>query len=283
MSNTILEISKQIKAKLSNLYASNEIDSFIFMIYDEVASLTSAQILAYPEKELDIDSIQAIELITERLLKHEPIQYILGYSEFYDCKLNVQKGVLIPRPETEELVHWILHDFNQDEIQVIDVGTGSGAIPIALASNRPKWKIHGIDISADALKIAKQNAKQNAVAVDFHLTDVLNQELPQENSYNVIVSNPPYVTNKEKDLMQANVLDFEPHLALFVDDDSPLIFYKRIAELAMDRLVDDGCLYLEINEQFGNETSFMLKKMGFINIQVRKDLNGKDRMVKAHK
>ncbi len=281
MSNTILETSKQIKAKLNNLYASSEIDSFIFMMYTEVLSISTAQVLAYPEKEINLEQLTIIDNWVERLQKNEPIQYIIGHCEFYDCQLVVREGVLIPRPETEELVYWILNDFGQGAINILDIGTGSGAIPIALAKNRKAWKVQAIDVSPSALTIANENALMNELDISFHQLDILKNDMLDEVNFDVIVSNPPYVTQTEKNLMRKNVLDYEPHLALFVEDDSPLVFYIRIAQLAKRNLNKGGCLYFEINEQFGDETCQMLKKIGYESIEVRKDLNGKDRMIKA--
>lgn len=283
MSNTIFDVSQQIKAKLSNLYPSTEIESFIFMIYQHVLDLSSAQTLAYPEKEVALENLTAIFQIIQRLEKVEPIQYILGYTEFYDCKLRVKPGVLIPRPETEELVYWILNDNPDGKLQVIDIGTGSGAIPIALSSNRREWEMHAIDVSEAALNIAIENAETNEVKIKFHKLDVLQGQLPGNDCFDIVISNPPYVTHKEKQLMQNNVLEYEPHLALFVEDDDPLLFYRRIAELAMDRLNKKGQLFFEINEQFGQETCELLKHIGFEHVVLKKDLDGKDRMIKAIK
>lgn len=283
MSNTIFEISKLIKAKLTNLYASSEVDSFIFMIYEEVLGISSAKVLAFPEQSLSNEEVIRVEEIILRLSKSEPIQYIFGKGYFYDLCFKVTKSVLIPRPETEELVHWILTDFGNDPIRVVDVGTGSGAIPIALAKNRNAWQMHALDVSPEAIEVARENARENKVKVDFHEINILKESLPTGRLFDVVVSNPPYVTESEKTLMQANVLNFEPHLALFVDDNLPLLFYERIAHLAKEQLATKGFLFFEINEQFGTETINMLEKLGFERIELRKDLSGKDRMIKAMK
>ena len=198
-----------------------------------------------------------------------------------DLKLIVNKHVLIPRPETEELIEWIVKDSkNKTNIDVLDIGTGSGCIPIALHKNMSNANVNTIDVSTKAIETAKKNAKNNQANINFIHQDILTTEtLP--NKYDVIVSNPPYVRNLEKQEMQKNVLDYEPHLALFVEDHDPLIFYKKIAELAKTSLKPKGALYFEINQYLGNETVELLKKLDFKNIELKKDMFGNDRMVKA--
>ena len=229
--------------------------------------------------EQDITSVIANRLkqITTDLKTNNPIQYILGETEFYGLKLKVNEHTLIPRPETEELVDWVL---KQEFSSALDIGTGSGCIPIALAKHT-NASIMAIDVSENALEVAKENAILNAVKVKFILQDILQSEsLPK---VDLIVSNPPYVLDNEKLKMKKNVLDYEPDLALFVANNNPLIFYKKIAQLAFESLNESGKLFFEINEQFGRETITMLTKLGFVNIALKKDINDKDRMVKATK
>lgn len=254
------------------------------MIFEQVLEISSAKVLAYPEKEINDDNKTSIDNIIEGLLNKKPIQYLFGSAHFYDLQFKVNTKVLIPRPETEELVHWILEDHGNEQRQIIDIGTGSGAIAISLAANRQSWKVYALDISDEAIKTAENNARLNKTEVTFFKTDVLqSQSLLNNNCFDIIVSNPPYVCNNEKQLMEANVLDNEPHLALFVPDHNPLIFYKKIAELAFKQLNNNGFLYFEINEKFGKETIALLNEIGFTNTVLRKDLSGKDRMIKASK
>jgi release factor glutamine methyltransferase len=233
----------------------------------------------------------------KRLKNEEPIQYIIGATEFYGFPFLVDKSTLIPRPETEELVEWILLEtakLQSDQVlkslQILDIGTGSGCIPISLAKNLPAATISAIDISADALKIAIKNATLNKVKVDFIEGNVLDlyafNEILKQKPYNqvkfdIIVSNPPYVRELEKIEIQNNVLLNEPHLALFVSDENPLLFYDKIADIAKQHLSKNGLLFFEINQYLGEETIKILAEKGFKNIKLRKDLFGNDRMIKA--
>jgi len=218
-----------------------------------------------------------IKQIIAELKTNKPIQHIIGETEFFGLKFNVNEHTLIPRPETEELVQWILeHEFSS----ALDIGTGSGCIPIALMKNKDA-EISAIDVSESALLVAKENAKINEVEINFLLQDILKTTtLPM---MDVIISNPPYVLDKEKELMLDNVLANEPHLALFVPNNNPLLFYKKIAELAFISLSKNGFLFFEINERFGKETVAMLSAIGFVDIELKKDINDKDRMIKATK
>ncbi|PID93756.1 MAG: protein-(glutamine-N5) methyltransferase, release factor-specific [Bacteroidetes bacterium] len=208
---------------------------------------------------------------------------MLGEADFYDLKFKVNKHTLIPRPETEELVHKIIADCNNLSPQILDIGTGSGCIPIALAKHIKNALISSIDISAEAIDIARQNAENNAVKVEFLHRDILNWQNYSWQHYDIIVSNPPYVCNSEKAQMNDNVLAYEPHSALFVEDDNPLIFYIAIADFAKKYLNDKGKIYLEINENLGQETLQMLSDKGFVNLQLLQDINGRDRMAVAEK
>jgi release factor glutamine methyltransferase len=224
--------------------------------------------------------------IVKRLQKEEPIQYIIGTTEFYGLPFLVDKNTLIPRPETEELVSWVIEEVAKlqsntvSKLSILDIGTGTGCIPISLAKNLPKAKITAVDISSKALEIAKKNAQLNKVTINFIELDILTtKSLPQE--FDVIVSNPPYVRELEKEEIKNNVLKNEPQLALFVADENPLIFYNKIAYLAKQQLSKNGMLFFEINQYLGKETVNMLAKKGFKNIQLKKDLFGNDRMIKC--
>jgi release factor glutamine methyltransferase len=242
------------------------------------------------------------------LPQEKPIQYILGEAWFYGLPFKVTESTLIPRPETEELVEWIIESLkfkvksqkniepslshraeSRCELSILDIGTGTGCIPIALKTNLPEAEVFAIDVSEKALEIAKQNARQNKTNINFIQTDILQVEdflsLRAESrslsKLDVIVSNPPYVRNLEKVEIKKNVLDYEPHLALFVEDNDPLIFYRKMAELALQSLKPNGLLFFEINQYLGQETVEMLQQLGYKNIELRKDLMGNDRMIKC--
>jgi release factor glutamine methyltransferase len=240
-------------------------------------------------KTLDIENFtkQKLAEAVLRLLQHEPIQYILGESHFYGLKLKVTNAVLIPRPETEELVDWIIKTHqNKENLTILDIGTGSGCIPIALAKHLKNAIVYAIDVSPDALRVAQENAEMSKVNVNFERLDIL--EISEINplsfggvKFDVMVSNPPYISIEEKEQMQKNVLDYEPPLALFVNDKNPLLFYEKIIFLAKGSLNEGGSLYFEINESFGKEVKDMLGHKHFEQIELIKDLQGKDRMVRG--
>ncbi|MFC6859414.1 peptide chain release factor N(5)-glutamine methyltransferase, partial [Zunongwangia atlantica 22II14-10F7] len=242
------------------------------------------QMALEPNKELSEAEIGDFEQALEKLASFEPIQYIIGETEFFSLNFKVAPGVLIPRPETEELVQWILDEVSlqqKSDLKILDIGTGSGCIPISLKKHLPKAQISAIDISEEALKIAKINAEQNEVSVDFIQQDILSAEkLPQQ--FDIIVSNPPYVRELEKAEMQQNVLQHEPETALYVKDENPLLFYKKITKLAQEGLAKNGMLFFEINQYLGEETKAMVEDHGF-NAELRKDMFGNFRMLKAQK
>ena len=214
----------------------------------------------------------------------EPIQYIFGETEFYGLPFYVTPSVLIPRQETEELVHHILENHEGEKKTILDIGTGSGCVAISLAKKNPNFDVFALDVSMDALAVTQDNITENEVSIQLVHEDILNpngiEELPD---FDIIVSNPPYITENEKSLMHENVLEFEPGLALFVDNDTPLIFYKAIAEFGNKKLKGGGKLYTEINEQFGEETKALFESLGFIEAIIHKDLNGKDRYISCSK
>ena len=284
-SNTIADVRKHIHHNLIYSYSIEQDRTMITsMILQHITGLSKAEIAIQPNFRINESEIVWLKDAMEDLNNNKPIQYVLGFEEFYGLKFNVNKSVLIPRPETEELVKWILDDFQSSysKLSTIDLGTGSGCIAIALKHNRPDWNVSAIDKSSDIINIAKKNALKNKVVVDFSTGDILNFT-PTEQKFDIIVSNPPYIRNSEKTLMHKNVLDYEPEMALFVDDLNPLIFYKAIAEIAQTSLNSLGCLYLEINEALGKETVDILKEFGFINVELKLDLFEKPRMVKAVK
>ena len=271
---------------LSAIYPKTEIDSFFFILIEEKLKLQRIDTVLKPDFLITNKNLTDLKNIVKRLQKEEPVQYILGNTEFYGLPFLVNKNTLIPRTETEELVAWVLDEIKVlannkiTEPSILDIGTGTGCIPISLAKNLTSLNISAIDISPEALLIAKQNAILNKVTIEFIELDILNTEsLPRE--YDVIISNPPYVRELEKEEIKNNVLENEPHLALFVEDENPLIFYNKIADLAKQQLSKNGMLFFEINQYLGKETVNMLVKKGFKNIQLKKDLFGNDRMIKC--
>jgi len=275
-------VIKMIEGNLSQLYNPEEIKSFTALLFEHLLGLSRLKVHLQKHEQIPDAKLIEFKEIVDRLKNFEPIQYILGETEFYELRFKVCPAVLIPRPETEELVDWILKDHPDGRYNVLDIGTGSGCIPIALAKNRPNFMVEGWDISEEALKIARGNAELNEVKVNFAIVDLLKwREIPTTKMYDLILSNPPYVTRSEQSTMLPNVTDYEPHLALFVPDNDPLIFYREIADFASSHLNPGGCLYFEINEKSGDELVSLLNIKKFGNIQMRKDINGRDRMIKC--
>jgi len=272
-----------IKKELAELYPETEVQGFIRLLFESVCGWDyTAQILNKEEAVLKSD-FSEIKRIVSRLKEFEPIQYILGETEFMDLKLKVNRSVLIPRPETEELVNWIIETNTIDSPRILDVGTGSGCIPLALKSRVKNAKISAVDISAKALEVAQQNATNNNLDVHFFKTDILIWENCSWDSFDIIVSNPPYVREVEKQKMNPNILNHEPENALFVTDENPLVFYKRIAEFAQKYLINKGKLFFEINEYLGDEMCNLLENKGFTDVELKKDINGKNRMISCAK
>ena len=297
------EIIIYIRKSLEPLYPPEEICSLTGWILEKVCNLSRHQQILRKDIQLSHSENNSIQTIIERLRNLEPIQYVFGETEFYGLTFEVGPPVLIPRPETEELVHRILHEFkgiksSEDlkkspvsTINMLDIGTGSGCIAITLAKHLSDSAMYALDISDDALQIAKRNAQRNNVSVQFFHADILTyppleeaegghyfHSLPQ---FNLIVSNPPYVKNSEKSAMKPNVLDYEPHSALFVPDDDPILFYRHIAEFALDKLTANGILYFEINPSCSEMIGAMLSQKGFSDIDIYKDLSEKERFIKG--
>lgn len=272
-----------IKKELAGLYPETELQGFIRIIFESVCGWSyTGQILNKNEK-LVSHKIQKIEEIIQRLKTYEPIQYILGETEFYGLNLKVTSSVLIPRPETEELVQWIVEKNSFVLPRILDIGTGSGCISIALKSQLKNAVVSAVDISKKALEVAIQNAIQNNLEVSFFQADILNWEKYKWDTFDVIVSNPPYVREIEKLEIQPNVLKYEPENALFVSNENPLIFYSRIADFAQKYLVKTGMLFFEMNEYLSEEMCNLLAVKNFIDIELKKDINGKNRMLYCRK
>ena len=281
---TLKELKTHYLNSLSKLYPKTEINTFFFYLIEEYLDLQRIDFSLQPNKIIENTDFLKFEKALNRLKKEEPIQYILGKTEFYGYPFLVTKDTLIPRPETEELVEWILQELEfqkKKKTSILDIGTGSGCIAISLAKKNKNLSVSAIDFSKEAIEIAKQNAKLNEVNIYLIEKDILlTKEL--DTAFDVIVSNPPYVRELEKVEIKNNVLQNEPHSALFVSDSNPLIFYSKIADLAKNHLTKNGVLFFEINQYLGQETKVMLSKKGFKNIELRKDLFGNDRMIKAN-
>jgi release factor glutamine methyltransferase len=275
----INEYKKQFTETLTPIFGAEEAESFFNIALEEITGLRRVDLIMKPDSVLTDTQKQKWDDVLAQLLQQKPIQYIFGKAYFYGLEFKVNENTLIPRPETEELVEWIIHENkNRQDISILDIGTGSGCIAISLADNLKQAAVSALDVSEGALAIAKENATSNTINVDFIQKDILTATaLPQE--YDIIVSNPPYVRNFEKHEIKPNVLTYEPHLALFVDDNDPLIFYRKIARLAKLHLKKGGRLYFEINQYLGPETVQMLETEGFNNVILRKDLFGNNRMV----
>ncbi|WP_304197001.1 peptide chain release factor N(5)-glutamine methyltransferase [Flavobacterium alvei] len=280
----IKEYRAQFIQELLPIYDAGEAESFFYLILEEKRNLKRIDLALNPELTFSNDEIEVWNLILNQLKKEIPIQYLLGKTSFYGLEFEVNPNVLIPRPETEELVEWIIQSqkskAESQKIKILDIGTGSGCIAISLAKNIQNTEVFAIDVSEKALATAQKNAKRNGVNVVFIEKNILETE-DLEQHFDIIVSNPPYVRELEKQEIKKNVLDNEPHLALFVNDNDALIFYRKIAELAQKNLSPNGQLFFEINQYLGKEMIDLLKKMGFKNIELRKDIYGNDRMIRS--
>lgn len=273
-----------IKKALLQKYSTNEIKVLTNIIFQKLINFSKTEILTKSDYEINKETYYRIESIVERLLKYEPIEYIFNEAEFYNLKFYVSPDVLIPRPETEELIEVIKSDFNNaDKLNIIDIGTGSGCIAIALAKIFKKSEVNALDISKAAIEITEKNAKANKIHLNIINHDILNYKSIKFNyKFDIIVSNPPYVLESEKEQMQANVLNYEPELALFVNDSESVIYYKAITDFALKNLKNKGTLYFEINENKASEVSYILKQKGFLHLKVIKDINKKNRFIKAN-
>lgn len=293
---TIKQYRAHFNKSIKHLYPTSEIDSFFFLILEEYIGFKRIDIVLKSDFYINQESLNLMQVATKQLEQEIPIQYIIGKTEFFGLPFNINKEVLIPRPETEELVEQVIKEVsliktyntasneatNEKQITILDIGTGSGCIAISLKKQLPGSKISAIDVSDKALRVAKKNAALNKVNINFIHLDILKTN-NLDKLYDVIVSNPPYVRELEKKEMKNNVLNNEPHLALFVDNKNPLLFYNKIAELANKFLTKNGQLHLEINQYLGKETIKLLAEKGFKNIQLKKDIFGNDRIITAFK
>lgn len=280
----IKEYRSQFIQELLSVYDAGEAESFFYLILEDKYQLKRIDLALDPDLIFSEEELALWNSILDQLKLEIPIQYLLGSTSFYGLNFEVNKNVLIPRPETEELVEWIIQSTKSEvgnkKLKILDIGTGSGCIAISLAKNMPNAKVYAIDVSEKALATAQKNGVINQVAVTFIKQNIL-ETVDLNQQFDIIVSNPPYVRNLEKQEIKKNVLDNEPHLALFVEDDDALIFYKKIAALAQKNLLGDGQLYFEINQYLGKDMVVLLEKLNFKNIELRKDIYGNDRMIRG--
>jgi release factor glutamine methyltransferase len=281
----IKEYRNQFIAALAPIHGEGEAESFFYLILEDKHQLKRIDLALQPEMEFSSEAILIWNAFLEQLKLEIPVQYLLEKTSFYGLDFEVNENVLIPRPETEELVSWVLESQkgteNSQDSKILDIGTGSGCIAISLAKNSKNAQVYALDVSEEALATAKKNALNNNVEVQFILQNILETENLNQ-SFDIIVSNPPYVRNLEKAEIKKNVLDNEPHLALFVEDNDALLFYRKIAQLAQKNLNQNGQLYFEINQYLGKETVALLQQLNFKNIELRKDIYGNDRMIKCY-
>jgi release factor glutamine methyltransferase len=293
---TVKEAKIYIRKKLFDFYPENELSGMIKIIFSDLFRLSSVDLILKEDETFETKDLRVLKRVIKRLKKNEPLQYIIGFTEFYGLPFTVGSGVLIPRPETEELVDLIIRENSGiKNLRIADIGTGSGCIAVSLAKHLPSPSVFAFDISKKAIETAKTNTLENHVDISFIQTDILNDKLifidsenrdasvasEEQLSFDIIVSNPPYVRVSEKEKMADNVLVYEPSSALFVEDDNPLIFYKAIAKFAQKHLFDKGSIYFEINEAFGKQVKSLLFSYGFSGVRIVKDINGKDRIVRG--
>jgi release factor glutamine methyltransferase len=285
-SNKIKDIRTYYLSQLGQILTFDESRLMLDMIFESLLDISRAQRLLNPYLRISESELLKIHFAVKQLLRNTPVQYVLKESFFFGLKFFVDERVLIPRPETEELVDWILNnpELKYNKPKILDIGTGSGCIAISVKKNLPDAEVWAMDVSMAALEVARKNAIGNQIDVSFVMGDILSSDQTGFNhEFDVVVSNPPYVRESEKRVMKPNVLDFEPPLALFVSDDDPLVFYKSILRFCETRLKQDGLLYFEINREFGSLMAELLSSNGYYEIVIKADLSGNDRMVAARK
>ena len=281
MDRTLADIQAEMRSQLAPIYSGRELQQIVFELLEHFG-FTRVQAIAYPDAKISETDYQRLQAMLKRLADGEPLQYVLGKEQFMGMPFGVCRDVLIPRPETEELVRLIADRCKVPSPRIVDVGTGSGCIAVSLAKLIEGAQVTAVDVSEAALSVARQNAERNDAQVEFVCADILtDNQLFAPQSLDVVVSNPPYVTESDKQQMSPNVLDYEPHLALFVPDADPLLFYRRIASQSAQWLKSGGQLFFEINERFGRETVQLIEKLQFDNVELHRDFYGKDRMVSA--
>jgi release factor glutamine methyltransferase len=285
--NTVAALWPYFQEKLAHCYPETELKKIYQLCVAHFFQLQPHQIVLQGSQRISESQILEVRKVVLGLRAEEPIQYLLGTSWFYDLELKVNQAVLIPRPETEELVDWIIKTVAKKReaatLELLDIGTGSGCIALALKAHLGNTRVTAMDVSQEALEVAKGNAKQLGLDLHFMQQDILDPMLQLQVKYHIMVSNPPYVTRSEEGRMKSNVLDNEPHLALFVPDEDPFLFHRRIAAIALDQLTEGGLLFFEINEYLGEELLGLLRGMGFRQVTLREDLSGKQRFIRCEK
>jgi release factor glutamine methyltransferase len=282
---TISEFRSALKDTLQDFYSNSELDQLAKSLLMSRMNLNSTAYLLASEAEVSDEVLEQLRSDVQRLSMHEPLQYVLGNTSFYGLEIQCNPAALIPRPETEELVDWVLSEVQLPSCALIDLGTGTGCIPLAIKAKRPSWQVSAIDVSQDALALARTNALSLVLDVHFEGADLLKDfsDLAIKDNFNVVISNPPYIPNADAMSMLPNVLNHEPHLALFVPDSDPLLFYRRIVAFSEQYLEKEGYVFVEIHEGLSDETIQLFHQAGFANIELRKDLQGKPRMIKAQR
>jgi len=281
--NTLRSLKELFRQHLNDMYEVEEVDALCRWTLQDTLGLDTNK-MDSDAPTLTESNLNLIIPVLERLIEGEPYQYIIGEVEFYGCKLKVDKRVLIPRPETEELCELVLRENDTSKaLNIIDLGTGSGCIPIALKSKAPAWKVDAVEIDEGALSLAKENASFNNLEINFQKLDLLSTIDHQLSTYQIIISNPPYISEKEADTIKENVLVHEPHLALFIADEDPLLFYRKILDIGQYSLEKGGKFYFEFNEQYGPEMIELMQQKGYFDIRIVKDLSGKDRFAVCSK
>ena len=291
-SNSVRDCRRYYASQLESIYGSDEANALIMILLEHYFNIDRVKIALEPDLRLSESELLTLHFAVKELLKNHPIQYVLGETEFCGLRFFVNENVLIPRPETQEMVEMIANFARRDNAcviltgyKIIDIGTGSGCIAISLAKLIPNSDVTAVDVSEKALEVAKKNAEANGVNVHFVLDDILKPSTAEliDNQFDIIVSNPPYVCESEKSEMRDNVLDHEPSSALFVPDSDPLVFYRKILEFAQKTLKPNGQIWFEINERFGKETAELCHSKGFKNVEIIKDFRGKERVVRAQR
>jgi len=283
---TVKDARQKLVNGLVNIYDKAEAANITELVMEYITRWSRTEQINNKDIPFSFAQINLLENITDRLLKHEPVQYIISEAWFAGMKFYVDKNVLIPRPETEELVDWLIRDCGKEPLhfKMLDIGTGSGCIAIAIKNKLPDVEMWACDVSDAALTVARMNADGLNAAIDFVPLDFLDHEQRKQlGFFDIIVANPPYVPQKDKTPMRKNVVDYEPHVALFVSDDDQLIFYEAIADFGKEHLKDKGRIYLEIHEEIGGKVTELFARKGYSSIELRKDMEGKDRMIKISK
>ena len=280
---TFAEATKHITEELKTIYSDGEANNIATWVIEHIIGTKRTERVIHKEKKLNAEQLTQLNNCLQRLKQHEPVQYVLNEAWFYGLKFYVDKNVLIPRPETEELIEWVISDckFPIDKLSILDIGTGSGCIPISLKRKLRRAQVWSCDISEAALQVASKNAMTIGADINFLHLDFLNRtQWKQLPSFNIIISNPPYIPEKGKEQMQPNVVNYEPAIALFVPDNDPLIFYKTIGDFGKEKLNSGGMIYMEIHEDLGEAVSKLFQSSGY-STEIKKDMQGKERMVKA--